>query len=84
MLDPTNDALWMQEKGIQDRIQQHRIEQEIYWTQKAHQNWINLGDKNTKIFKWHLLSGKGKILFEKLWMRLGYGQRTNMLLCRFF
>lgn len=27
------------------------MEQEIYWTQRARQNWIALGDKNTRLFQ---------------------------------
>lgn len=41
----------MQEKILQDTWHNHNIEQEIYWAQRAHQNWIALGDKNAKFFQ---------------------------------
>lgn len=34
------------------------IEQDIYWAQRAHQKWIQLGDKTPKIFKELLLLRK--------------------------
>lgn len=34
---------------MQNQIHQQAIEQ-IYWAQRACQNWITLGDKNTKFF----------------------------------
>lgn len=40
----------MHEKDIQEQIQHHAIEQEIYLTQHAQQNWFLLGDKNQNIF----------------------------------
>lgn len=41
----------MQEKALQDRLQKHALEQECYWSQRYHQNWIKFGDKNSKFFQ---------------------------------
>lgn len=32
-------------------MHQYKLEQEINWAQRAHQNWIALGYKSTKVFQ---------------------------------
>lgn len=46
-----DNYLWMQEKALQYQTQYHVLEQEIYRSQKSHQNWIQFGNNNTKYFQ---------------------------------
>lgn len=47
----TNPVFWMQDNYLQNSWHKFNMEQEIYWTQRARQNWIALGDKNTRLFQ---------------------------------
>lgn len=49
--DPMANALWLQDKLLQDKFHQYAMEQELYWVQRAHQNQIQSGGKNTKYFQ---------------------------------
>lgn len=40
-----NDSLWM-EQDVHQQMQKQSIEQDMYWAQRAHKNWVLLGDKN--------------------------------------
>lgn len=43
--------LWMQEKNLQKDWHMYAVEQESYYAQRAHENWISMGNKNTTLFK---------------------------------
>lgn len=58
----------MQEMDLQEKIWHIPFEQEVYWAQKAHKNWMQLGKKNKKIFQFAATRKHGKILFEKYGM----------------
>lgn len=47
---PSNYDLWMRESNLQNEWQRHMLVQEVYQAQRAHQNVIAMGDRNTKFF----------------------------------
>lgn len=64
---PSNYDLWMRESNLQNEWQRHMLVQEVYQAQRAHQNVIAMGERNTKcFFRWQLLLGKDRTISEKL------------------
>lgn len=47
-LNPMDNSLWMQENELQDYIQHHALEHEIYWARRSHKNWVGLESKVPK------------------------------------
>lgn len=74
----------MHDKTIQHKIQQYALEQEIYWTWRAHQNWIRIGVKNSKYFQIGATIRKSLILFTKSWTSMESGLMTKIKFCEFF
>lgn len=44
-------SLWMQDKVLQKAWHKYNIEYQIYLAQRAYQNWIAMGDRDTEFFK---------------------------------
>lgn len=51
--------------------------------QRAHQNWITLGDNNIKFQVVETIQ-KSQTLFRKLWIKTEFSRRTKILYCRTF
>lgn len=62
-----NNAVLLQDKLLQDKIQQYAMEQELYLTQRVHQNQIQFDDKNTKYFQ---LAGNIRKISNFVWKNL--------------
>lgn len=60
---------WLTDKILQEACHKYNIEQEIYRTQKAHQNWIAWAIRTQNFSKWLPPFGKGTIIFSKCWMK---------------
>lgn len=84
MISPMDNYLWMQEKVLQEQIQNHLLEQEIYWVQRSYQNWIQFEDKYTKYFQTTATVNKKEKLILKIMDEYGIWPEDQNLTCRFF
>lgn len=83
VLDSTDNSLWTQEKSLQNKVQHHALEQEIYWAQRAQKHCFLFGDKNAIYFKYQQLSRREEIMFGESWMNMESVMWTKMMFCRY-
>ncbi|KAL1225412.1 putative mitochondrial protein [Cardamine amara subsp. amara] len=70
---PDTSVLWRVKKDLAFAYR----EEEDYWRQKSHQNWLKSGDKNTKFFHASVKAARGKKRIEKLHDKNGIAQSAE-------
>lgn len=82
MRNPFDESMWLQEKALQDQIQTHALEQELFGLSARSRFGFNLPQEEYIFSNYGNLQKRHKFIWKI--KNMDYGLRTKLLFCKFF